>query len=168
MIGYAGRVSPEKGLHVLIEAFKKLDSSTFQLSIAAIKSTGQEEYLKELLAKTRDFPNVEWSFDYTADTIDSFYKLLSILCIPSVCNETGPYVMFESIARHIPVIASNLGGMREWAGLNYPVTTYPYNNPAALADLLNNLSGNINTGYTYPPQRTQAQLATEMIAVYTK
>jgi glycosyltransferase involved in cell wall biosynthesis len=168
VIGYAGRVSPEKGLHILIEAFERLNNNKFQLSIAAIRSTGQDEYLKKLLTKTRDLTNVKWDFEYNAGNIDSFYKLLNVLCIPSVCNETGPYVMFESIARHIPVIASNLGGMREWAGLNYPVTTYPYDNAEALANLLNNLSIDTNTEFTYPPQRTQAQLANEMIAIYTK
>ena len=167
-IGFAGRVSPEKGLHILIEAFKHLDSNRFTLLIAAIKVPAQGKYLENLLNESKDSPNIKWDYTYNADNINSFYSQLNVLCIPSVCNETGPYVMFESVARHIPVVASNLGGMREWANLNYPVTTYQYDDAKALATLLNNLPGVSNTKFDYPPQRTQAELAQEMIAIYTK
>jgi glycosyltransferase involved in cell wall biosynthesis len=166
-IGFAGRISPEKGLHILIAAFKHLDQSRFTLLIAAIKVPAQGKYLENLLSESNSH-NIKWDYTYNADNIDSFYKQLNVLCIPSVCNETGPYVMFESIARHIPVIASNLGGMREWSGLNYPVTTYQYDDAEELANLLNNLPGDANKIFDYPPQRTQAELAQEMIAVYTK
>jgi len=167
-IGFAGRISPEKGLHILIEAFKHLDLNRFTLLIAAIKVPAQAKYLENLLNESKDSPNTKWDYNYTADNIDSFYKQLNVLCIPSVCNETGPYVMFESIARHIPVVASNLGGMREWAGLNYPVTTYQYDDAEELANILNNIPGDSNKKFDYPKQRTQTDLAQEMIAVYTK
>ncbi|WP_179415177.1 glycosyltransferase [Mucilaginibacter sp. E4BP6] len=167
-IGFAGRISPEKGLHILMEAFKQLDTTRFTLLIAAIKVPAENKYLETLLSESEDSPNIKWDYNYTPDNIGSFYKQLNVLCIPSVCNETGPYVMFESIARHIPVIASNLGGMREWAGLNYPVTTYQYDDSEALAKLLNNLPAYPNTKFNYPPQRTQTDLAQEMIAVYNK
>jgi glycosyltransferase involved in cell wall biosynthesis len=167
-IGFAGRISPEKGLHILIEAFKQLDTIRFTLLIAAIKVPEENKYLENLLSDSKDSHNIKWNYNYTADNIDSFYKQLNVLCIPSVCNETGPYVMFESVARHIPVVASNLGGMREWAGLNYPVITYQYDDAEALANLLNNLPVNSNTKFNYPPQRTQTDLAQEMIAVYNK
>jgi glycosyltransferase involved in cell wall biosynthesis len=167
-IGFAGRISPEKGLHILIEAFKQLDKTRFTLLIAAIKVPAEGKYLEGLLSASKDSPNIKWHYNYTADNIDSFYKQLDVLCIPSVCNETGPYVMFESIARHIPVVASNLGGMREWAGLNYPVTTYQYDDAGALANLLNNIPGDANTKFDYPPQRTQTDLAQEMITIYNK
>ncbi|MBS1504065.1 MAG: glycosyltransferase, partial [Bacteroidetes bacterium] len=35
-VGFAGRISPEKGLHVLLSAFRRLDASVFKLSIAGI------------------------------------------------------------------------------------------------------------------------------------
>jgi len=167
-IGFAGRISPEKGLHILIEAFKQLNATRFTLLIAAIKVPAEGKYLEELLSASKDSPNIKWDYNYTADNIDSFYKQLDVLCIPSVCNETGPYVMFESVARHIPVVASNLGGMREWASLNYPVTTYQYDDAGALANLLNNIPGDANIKFDYPPPRTQTDLAQEMIAVYNK
>lgn len=165
-VGFAGRVSPEKGLHILIEAFKHVDPNRFTLLIAAIKIPAQNKYFDDLLNESKELPNIKWDYNYTPDNIDSFYKQLNILCIPSVCNETGPYVMFESVARHIPVIAANLGGMREWAGLNYPVITYQYDDAEALANLLNNLPVAANTEFDYPPQRTQTQMSLEMIAVY--
>lgn len=166
VVGYAGRVSPEKGLHILIEAFKRLDTNKFILLIAAIKVPAQGQYFDKLFNETRNLPNVKWSFDYNADTIDTFYKELDLLCIPSVCNETGPYVMFESIARHIPVIASNLGGMKEWSGLNYPVTLYNYDNAEHLYTLLKDFSGSTYTSSDYPPEKNVALLAKEMMDIY--
>jgi glycosyltransferase involved in cell wall biosynthesis len=167
-IGFAGRISPEKGLHILIDAFKQLDTIRFTLLIAAIKVPTQDKYLEKLLSETKDFPNIKWNYNYTADNIDSFYNELNVLCIPSVCNETGPYVMFESIARHIPVIASNLGGMREWAELNYPVITYEFNNVDALFTLLNNFSEAAFAQYNYPSQKSITDLAADMLTIYNE
>jgi glycosyltransferase involved in cell wall biosynthesis len=166
-IGFAGRISPEKGLHILIEAFKKLDSKLYTLQIAGIKHPEHKKYMDGLLAETEELKNIHWHFDYTPDTISSFYQQINVLCIPSVCNETGPFVMFEAIARHIPVIASNIGGMQEWAGLNYPVKTYEFDNAAALTQLLKEFPGNMALTYNYPPQKTAADLANEMIKIYS-
>ncbi len=167
-IGFAGRISPEKGLHILIDAFKQLDVTSSTLLIAAIKVPTQDKYLEKLLSETKDFPNIKWNYNYTADNIDSFYNELNILCIPSVCNETGPYVMFEAIARHIPVIASNIGGMQEWADLNYPIKTYAFSNASALTQLLKEFPGNMSSTYSTPPQKTAADLANEMIEIYSR
>jgi glycosyltransferase involved in cell wall biosynthesis len=167
-VGFAGRVSTEKGLHILIKAFKKLDKNRFTLLIAAIKAPAYAKYLNELINETRNFQNIQWDFNYNTSNIDTFYKKLNVLCIPSVCNETGPYVMFESIARHIPVIASNLGGMREWAELNYPVVTYQFNNADALAILLKEFTNSAVTFYNYPLQRDATDLAMDMLTIYNE
>lgn len=165
-IGFAGRISPEKGLHILIEAFKRLSAQRFTLKIAAIRSASHEEYLSRLLSETKELTNIHWNFEYTPDTINNFYQEINVLCIPSVLNETGPYVMFEAIARHIPAIASNLGGMREWADLNYPVTVYPHHDVNELFRLLNNFPASIASSINYPPNRKGLDLAHEMINVY--
>ncbi|WP_158992216.1 glycosyltransferase [Mucilaginibacter sp. L196] len=167
-IGFAGRISPEKGLHVLIDAFKQLDPTRFTLLIAAIKVPAEDKYGAKLLSKTKDFPNIKWGYNYTADNIDSFYNELNVLCIPSVCNETGPYVMFEAVARHIPVIANSLGGMREWAGLNYPVILYKHDDVNSLLHLLKENLTDIFSSYDYPAQRNQNKVAEEMINIYSR
>ena len=46
-IGFAGRISPEKGLHILIDAFKQLDTTRFTLLIAAIKVFSKFGAVKE-------------------------------------------------------------------------------------------------------------------------
>ena len=38
---------------------------------------------------------------------------LDVVVMPSLCYENSPNVILESFAQHIPVIASNLGGMAE-------------------------------------------------------
>lgn len=167
-IGFAGRVTPVKGLHILIEAFKKLDSKLYELQIAGIKDPEHQQYMDGLLAETKELKNIHWHFDYTPDTINSFYQKTNVLCIPSTWHETGPYVMFEAIARHIPVIASNIGGMQEWANLNYPVKTYAFNNALALTQLLKEFPGNMSSTYSTSPQKTVADLANEMIEIYSR
>jgi glycosyltransferase involved in cell wall biosynthesis len=168
VIGFAGRGAPEKGLDLLINAFERLSHKDFILDLSVIRTGSWKGYLKDLVARTDGKPSIHWTFDASAAEMEDFYHRIHVLCVPSVGFETGPFVMFEAVARDIPVVASDLGGMKEWAELGYPVITYPFDNPRVLAVRLASIMAEKRLGLRLPMWRSVESVAREMMALYAQ
>jgi len=132
-IGFVGRISYEKGLHILIEAFQKANRKDLQLHIAGI--VNDEEYFEKLKLKTEKDLNIQWKFNLPEAEIDRFYKTIDILVIPSITYETGPFVLYEAFERSIPVIANNLGDMESWKNKGFDLKLY--NDFSMLGQIIN-------------------------------
>lgn len=108
--GYLGAVSPEKGLHVLLEAFRDIHDA--QLVIyGSTADTLRARYPQ--FADVIGQPNVQ-----PAGSIDDAQKIqvlpnLDALIVPSVWYENSPVVIHEAFQAGVPVICSNTGGMAE-------------------------------------------------------
>jgi glycosyltransferase involved in cell wall biosynthesis len=139
-LGFVGRITPEKGINVLIDAFNKSHSKLLELHIVGILEDETEQYFQDLLGKSKDNPNIFWTFNLTQSNIAQFYKSIDILCIPSVWYETGPFVLYEAISHHLPVIANDLGDMGLWKTKGYNITLY--RTPLELRKLLKNIRNN--------------------------
>lgn len=133
-LGFVGRLSPEKGLDILIKAFNNSKRSDLQLHIAGIKDDNHKEYQRQLEMLSHNNPNIFWNFDLTNNEIKAFYKSIDVLCIPSVWYETGPFVLYEAFENNLPVIANNLGDMGIWKEKGYHIELY--HNIAELTTLL--------------------------------
>lgn len=110
--GYIGRIVPEKGFHLISEAIKELPTNTFELYVAALKSENHIDYYNKQKLITEKSA-VHWHENINAEEIKSFLDGIDVLLVPSTWLETGPYVIFESLARKVPVIAFNKGGSVE-------------------------------------------------------
>ncbi|WP_316851310.1 glycosyltransferase [Pedobacter agri] len=121
-IGFVGRISHEKGLHILIEAFKLANRKDLQLHIAGILN--DKKYFKKLKSKTERDTNVQWYLNLSKSEISEFYQTIDILIIPSITYETGPFVLFEAFENNIPVIAHNLGDMEIWKNKGFKIKIY--------------------------------------------
>lgn len=108
VVGLVGRLVPDKGAHILIEAFSKLHGTQARLRIIGFNEQDRHSaYSQCLLDFARADPRIELvprkSF---AETLEE-YKRLSLLAIPSVCFETGPFTLLEALALDVPVFGSN-------------------------------------------------------------
>lgn len=102
---YFGRLSPEKGVKILIEAAKKCGCRL------VILGTGpQEAELKEL-AQGAD--NIEFKGFQTGEALTNYVRNSRCVVMPSVWYENGPYSAMEAMALGKPLIVSNLGGLPE-------------------------------------------------------
>lgn len=104
-----GRLSPEKGVRVLIQAWKDLRT-------LPLKIMGDGPLLGELRKFVEDhqLKHVE-ILGYRPD--QEFQKLLEktkILVVPSICNDNFPRTIVEAYAYGIPVLASRLPGIKEF------------------------------------------------------
>jgi glycosyltransferase involved in cell wall biosynthesis len=124
--GYAlavGRLSPEKGLDVAIEAAA---SAGVPLRIA-----GEGPVAGELsaLARRLDAP-VELMGRLGRPELDEVVRGAAMLVMPSRYHEFSPYAALEAMAAGLPVLASGLGGLPELIG---PERCLSPNDAAALA-----------------------------------
>jgi glycosyltransferase involved in cell wall biosynthesis len=100
---FLGRLSPEKGAHILIEAWKDLD---FPLKIAG--DGPQREELEEVRA-----PDVSFLGQVSQSEVFTLLSGARFLVFPSLCYESFPRVLVESFACGKPVVASRLGAAAE-------------------------------------------------------
>lgn len=105
-IGYIGNLSEVKGVRILIEAFKCL-SIDAELMIAGNGSSDYVDYLKKFAADDRRIRFLGYM------NSSDFFESIDLCVLPSVWADTFPGVAYESCAHHVPVIASDIGGIPE-------------------------------------------------------
>ena len=106
--GYMGRIIPSKGIHILIEAFNKMDDRAVLNIFGA--STSDAIYLKEMVKNC----NIHFKGGFDNREIKRVLKEIDVMVVPSIWYENSPLVIHEAFLAGIPVIASDLGGMAEY------------------------------------------------------
>ena len=104
---YAGRLSPEKGLHVAIEAHRPLDG--VQLALAG-GSSYSEGYMRELRAMGGD--RVVFTGFLTGPLLQEIYSNALAFLLPSRMEGLS-VALLEAMAYGLPVIASDIPENRE-------------------------------------------------------
>jgi glycosyltransferase involved in cell wall biosynthesis len=123
---YVGRIHPEKGVELLLEAWKRLSEIKMKMKIKGElklrivgpyrkeQGGGGAEYLESLKQRAE---GVEWGEPvYGVEELAAVYDQGDILVYPSVA-ETGeamPLAPLEGMARGLPVVVSNLEVFREY------------------------------------------------------
>ena len=104
-----GRLSGEKGLHALLMAWKRLRSN-IPLSIV-----GDGPLLLELQKKASELKLAGVTFHgrLSHENTLQMIKSAKFLIVPSEGYESFPMVIAEAFACGVPVLCSDLGGMRE-------------------------------------------------------
>jgi len=110
---YAGRISKEKGVEELIEAFISLDLSDFKLKILG---TGPD--LKRLKSKY-NLKNIEFSgFRENNEVIREIQKSFVVISATKL-YEGQPTLLCEASLNSIPIIFPKSGGISEFVPKNY-------------------------------------------------
>jgi glycosyltransferase involved in cell wall biosynthesis len=105
-LGVLGRVTPEKGLEILLDQL--LADTTLQWTLV-VGGTGDADYVRAIKAKYAD-PRVEFlGHVKSAD----FFGMVDVLVVPSVWNEPFGRVTVEAYSHGLPVVAANTGGIPE-------------------------------------------------------
>lgn len=108
--GYAlfvGRLSPEKGIQALLEAWRTLHG---ELSLRIV---GDGPLAGEVGEAARTIPNVTWMGRRTSAEVATLLGDAALLICPSECYETFGRVVIEAFAAGTPVVASRLGALAE-------------------------------------------------------
>jgi glycosyltransferase involved in cell wall biosynthesis len=100
---YVGRLSPEKGLPVLLQAFEGAPQG--------LAIVGEGPLLPEVEAAVARAPNIRCLGARSSAEVLELMRQAKALVFPSICYETFGMVAIEAYSSGTPVIASRLGTM---------------------------------------------------------
>ena len=106
---FYGRLSKEKGIITLIDAWKKLNGQ-FRLKIVGEGNLTAEVYQK---IQTGNIGNIDLVGYKSGGELKHLIMNASFIIIPSECNENNPMTIIEGYSLGKPVIGSNVGGIPE-------------------------------------------------------
>ncbi len=143
---FVGRLHPEKGVHVLLNALSILRERGISVSGRIIGSSFSGDsrpsrYIADLLKSSP--PNVTFGGFRSARQIAEEYRGADILCCPSIWQEPFGKVNIEAMACALPVVASCVGGIPEIAERG-GIALVPPDSPMELADALQTLILNVD------------------------
>ena len=140
VIGTAARLSPEKGIRYLIEAFALLQQrfgERVRLRIAGDTTPaagGPERRELEALARERGVADaVEFRGWVEHEQLPQFLRELDVFVLPSVYEGFGVAAV-EASASGLPVVASNVYGLPDAVRHGLTGLLVPAKDPGALAD----------------------------------
>jgi len=108
---YIGGLAPQKGVHVLIEAFNDLERDA-TLEIYG-DSTQFPDYDRRLRTLARS-PHITFGGRLDRDGVWRVMSEADALLVSSIWYENAPVVMQEACAAKIPMVTSKLGALGEW------------------------------------------------------
>jgi glycosyltransferase involved in cell wall biosynthesis len=103
---FVGRLEKLKGLQTVIPLFQDFPGADLWI-------VGQGGYEGELRRLAGSASNVRFLGHHPSDSLPGLYQGAIALLVPSLCYEVFPTVILEAFQQGTPVIARDLGGMRE-------------------------------------------------------
>lgn len=107
---FLGRLSEEKGLSVLIDAYREPDGKP---KLKIVGDGPEAEKCREETAASGLEERIEFTGALYGEALGQAIAGAKALIVPSVWPENLPYVVLEAFQAGKPVIASKLGGLEE-------------------------------------------------------
>ncbi len=134
---YAGRLAPEKGVDVLVQAVG-LAGSPVRLKVAG---AGPEEAELRRLAEYYAPGSVEFLGHLDARKLTAQMASARAVVVPSRWPENTPAVILEAFAAGAPVVAARIGGIPEMLADGVEGVLFEPGDVRGLADVLARLAG---------------------------
>jgi glycosyltransferase involved in cell wall biosynthesis len=159
---FIGRVSPEKGLHVLVDAFGKVrqrfpdacldvlggehvqpkafylaseKDNPLRKSLEPFYHAGS--YMQQMKARAGGSGNgITFHGDVDHVKIAQILATADLFVQPSVWNDPSPLTLYEAMAAGLPIVATRVGGQPEIVEDGLTGLIVASNDPAALADAI--------------------------------
>jgi glycosyltransferase involved in cell wall biosynthesis len=110
---FIGQIEKQKGIFLLIKAFKKISNPDIKLTIAIRGGGASMAAAKE--AATGD-KRISFIGPLSYEEAEKIKAANDCLIVPSLCYENSPTVIYGARAAGLRVIAANLGGIPEIIG----------------------------------------------------
>lgn len=102
---FVGRLSPEKGVRLLLRAWERLGHDV------PLKIVGDGPLAVDVARATQRMPGVEWLGRRTPSEVYDLMGQAAFLVFPSEWYEGLPLTAVESFAKGTPIVAADLGAM---------------------------------------------------------
>jgi glycosyltransferase involved in cell wall biosynthesis len=111
---FVGSLAPQKGVHLLVEAFNRLPQD--ETHTASLSIIGGDilfpEYARDLRAQARH-PNLRFLGPLAPPAVRAALGHVDCLVVPSTWYENSPLVIQEAYAAGVPVLAARIGALEE-------------------------------------------------------
>jgi glycosyltransferase involved in cell wall biosynthesis len=140
-VGYFARIAPEKGLHLLADAYLRLRRRTaatpMRLEVAGYLARANQSYVDEV-RRTLDGAGYGKEFSYRGE-LDrtgklAFLRRLDVLSVPATYDEPKGMFLLEAMASGVPVVQPRRGAFVEIVERTGGGVLVAPDNPDALAE----------------------------------
>jgi glycosyltransferase involved in cell wall biosynthesis len=111
---FVGRLAVEKGASILVEAFGIIAKQDPHATLTIVGDGPQAAQLKARATQLGISNRITFAGYVNRDRIQQYYHGASLVCIPSLCEESFSLVGIEALSAGRVVIASEVGGISEW------------------------------------------------------
>lgn len=113
-VGFTGQIARHKGVHLLVEAFRKLNAGNREIELHLYGGLEADPlYVEQLRQLAGGDPRIHFHGRFENRLIPSILAELDIHVVPSMWYENSPIAILEAQAAGNPVITAALGGMAE-------------------------------------------------------
>lgn len=143
VLGFLGRISVEKGLHVLLEALAQVRSARqVHLRIAGKFDSEYGKSLHRRFGERAGSVSVEWLGWLPAEAVEEFLPTVHALIVPSLWFDNTPAALVEGLAHKRPIIATDVPSMTHLVRHEVSGLVFPMGDAAALARCIARLAEN--------------------------
>lgn len=142
---YVGRIEESKGVLELIKAFNKLNDSSASLYIAGgsfHSSSKKTKYLKKVIIEASKGKNIYFLGHVPHNKLSKIYSIIDVQIVPSVWQEPAGLVNIEAISSGVKLIASDVGGIKEYVDDHTTLVKYDCNFIYNLYEAMKNKDSN--------------------------
>jgi glycosyltransferase involved in cell wall biosynthesis len=142
VIGHAGRITPWKGQHYLIEAFARLAGQHPNLVLMfagapVFDHSGYEQRLRKMAAEHGLESRVAFA-GYRHD-LPSVLAAMDIFAFTSIEKDTSPLALLSAFSSGLPIVAFDIEGVRELIDKDDQLLRVPVDDSPQLAETLTRL-----------------------------
>lgn len=109
-VGFLGTIAHHKGVHVAVEAVRRTPGVELQVHG---RTTDFADYCASLQQVAASAPAIRFCGPYDRKSLPAVLAALDVVVVPSLWYENTPFVVLEAMSAGVPVLASDLGGLRE-------------------------------------------------------
>ncbi|MEE9390938.1 MAG: glycosyltransferase family 4 protein [Planctomycetota bacterium] len=132
--GFMGSIIPTKGVHVLVEAAKKLKGiDGFKIDIFGAPNQWTVDYDKKIRKAAEGYDYITFKGRFDNKQVGKVLAEMDVLVVPSTWYENAPLTLNEAAMTKTPVLASDRGGMLEFVRDNEYGQTFELGNADDLA-----------------------------------
>jgi len=124
VIGYVGRVSREKNIHTLVEAFRKLPNK--ENLFLLIVGGGNKERINEI----KELQNCKVTG--FVHNVEDYLQAMDIFVMPSL-TETTSLATLEAMSSSLPVVATKVGFIKNYLVKDHNGVFFARENPSMLS-----------------------------------
>ncbi len=146
VLGFVGLLRPRKGLEVLLEAAGVLRQRGTEFRIRIVGRFEELDYERQIHALAEKLglaPFIDWR-GFRRE-VDLELDQMSLLVFPSILPEGMPMVLLETMAAGVPIVASDIHGVRGLLSDEKDALLVPPENAEALANSVARLLNDPNT-----------------------